>query len=187
MKASSLLLAPTLLACRSRGETRSSQVQSPASHRSHSSSGRWKNTTGGGGSQASAALQLSELASRDCGPARLAALLRYRARARNANPGITNVQPNISVRHLVAVMASSQLMNPKTRIRIQGEFSLNIEEVYAQIDPAVILHSSATPMLTVTEPFLKSARILSRKKQQSRFTWHSKSKQNGQLAQSNQD
>ncbi|VUZ45349.1 unnamed protein product, partial [Hymenolepis diminuta] len=60
-------LAPALLACRSRGETRSSQIQSPASHRSHSSSGRWQNTTGGGGSQASAALQLSELASRDCG------------------------------------------------------------------------------------------------------------------------
>ncbi|VDO08301.1 unnamed protein product [Rodentolepis nana] len=111
-------LAPALSACRSRGGALSSQIQSPASHRSHSSSGGWQNTAGG--LQTGAALRLSELASRDCGPDRLASLLRYRPRARAPSLTANAARPSISVRHLVAVMASSPLMNPKTRARIQA-------------------------------------------------------------------
>ncbi|KAM7538111.1 hypothetical protein Aperf_G00000066312 [Anoplocephala perfoliata] len=106
-------LAPALSTCRTRGGTSSSQMQSPASHRS-----------GGSGMQGSAALRLSELASRDCGPTRLAALLRHRARPHSqqiTNQGITaGAKTTATVRHLVAVMTSSPLINPKTRARIQS-------------------------------------------------------------------
>lgn len=76
--------------------------------------------------QGSIALRLSELASRDCGPARLAALLRHRARPHSqqiASHGFTSAQSTATVRYLVAVMASSPLINPKTRARIQGQFT----------------------------------------------------------------
>ncbi|KAL5966890.1 hypothetical protein TSMEX_005432 [Taenia solium] len=116
-------LAPALSACQPRGPA-SSQFQSPPTHHAQgAATAHWRG-------HGSAALQLCELAARDCESARLAVLLRHRARSRtlldpNSHSAAAKSQtaaPTTSVRHLVAVMAASPLMNPKTHARIQSEF-----------------------------------------------------------------
>ncbi|VDK22680.1 unnamed protein product [Taenia asiatica] len=116
-----LPLAPALSACQPRGPA-SSQFQSPPTHHAQgAATAHWRG-------HGSAALQLCELAARDCGSARLAVLLRHRARSRtlpdpNSHSAAAKsppAAPTTSVRHLVAVMAASPLMNPKTHARIQS-------------------------------------------------------------------
>ncbi|KAL5110614.1 hypothetical protein TcWFU_007152 [Taenia crassiceps] len=113
-------LAPALLTYQPRGPA-ASQFQSPPLHRTQgAATARWRG-------HGSAALQLCKLAARDCGPARLAALLRHHDRSHTildpTSHSASAISPpaasTTSVRHLVAVMAASPLMNPKTQARIQ--------------------------------------------------------------------
>nr|CDS17559.1 kinase D interacting substrate of 220 kDa [Echinococcus granulosus] len=114
-------LAPALSSCRPRGPP-SSQFHSLPSHRTQSvATAHWRG-------HGSAALQLCELAARDCRPDRLAALLCHHSRSRtpldpdshSASATSPVAAPTTSVRRLVAVMADSPLINPKTQARIQS-------------------------------------------------------------------